>query len=112
MSRMRSAVALLREVMFAISDRREASGLESERKMRHAFCTALIGDVRAGMGAPHTVPTGVAGEPTAPGRRNGGAVNKKRLRPCARNQFASSVRYQISPRFTPSLNRQCSCKGN
>jgi hypothetical protein len=32
----------------------------------------------------YTVPTGVAGEPTAPGRRKGGAVSKKRLRFFAR----------------------------
>ena len=46
----------------------------------------------------HTVATGVAGEPTAPGSLSGGAVSRKRLRLCARSQFASSVRYQISPR--------------
>src|ERR1051325_10187677 len=39
-----------------------------------------------------TVAIGVAGEPTAPGRRSGGAVRRKRLRPCARSQRASSVR--------------------
>ena len=46
----------------------------------------------------YTVATGVAGEPTAPGRRSGGAVSRNRLRPCARSQSASSVRYHISPR--------------
>ncbi len=46
----------------------------------------------------YTVATGVAGEPTAPGRRSGGAVSRKRLRPLARSQSASSVRYHISPR--------------
>ena len=40
----------------------------------------------------HTVATGVAGEPTAPGRRSGGPVNRKRLRSLARSQSASSVR--------------------
>ena len=39
-----------------------------------------------------TVATGVAGEPTAPGRRSGGPVNRKRLRLLARSQSASSVR--------------------
>ncbi len=46
----------------------------------------------------HTVATGVAGEPTAPGSLSGGAVSRKRLRLCSRNQCASSLRYQISPR--------------
>jgi hypothetical protein len=39
-----------------------------------------------------TVATGVAGEPTAPGRRSGGPVNRNRLRLLARSQSASSVR--------------------
>ena len=46
----------------------------------------------------YTVAMALAGEPTAPGRRNGGAVNRKRERPCARSQLASSDKYQISPR--------------
>ena len=44
------------------------------------------------------VATGVAGDPTAPGKRNGGAVNRKRLRPLARSQSANSDNYHISPR--------------
>src|SRR5262245_65602547 len=40
----------------------------------------------------HTVAIGVEGEPTAPGRRSGGAVKRKRLRLWARNQRASSVK--------------------
>jgi hypothetical protein len=49
---------------------------------------------------PHcqTVATALAGEPTAPGRRRGGAVRRKRERPCARSQSARSERSQISPR--------------
>ncbi len=39
-----------------------------------------------------TVATGVAGEPTAPGNRKGGPVNRNRLLPFARSQSASSVR--------------------
>src|SRR5205823_9859444 len=58
-----------------------------------------------------TVAIGVAGEPTAPGRRSGGAVSKNRLRPCARSQRASSVRYHSSPRWMPFLKMQCSCSG-
>ena len=58
--------------------------------------------IRSGYGPPrppgHTVATGVAGDPTAPGRRSGGAVSRNRLRPLARSQSASSVRYHISPR--------------
>ena len=46
----------------------------------------------------YTVATGVAGEPTAPGSRSGGAVSRNRLRPLARSQSANSVRYHISPR--------------
>src|SRR5690606_2071129 len=46
----------------------------------------------------HTVAMGVAGEPTAPGSRSGGAVRRKRLLPCARSHRASSVKYHISPR--------------
>ncbi len=53
-----------------------------------------------------TVAIGVAGEPTAPGRRKGGAVRKKRLRPWARSQSARSFNHQISPKGMPSLNRQ------
>src|SRR6266852_9455754 len=59
----------------------------------------------------YTLPTGGAGEPTAPGRRSGGAVSRKRLRWCALSQSASAERYQISPRTTPSLKRQCASKG-
>ncbi len=50
--------------------------------------------------------TGVAGEPTAPGNRSGGAVNWKRQRSCSPSHCASSVKYQSSPRCTPCLNRQ------
>src|SRR5207245_5976567 len=59
----------------------------------------------------HTVAIGVAGEPTAPGSRRGGAVRRKRLRPCARSQRASSVKYHSSPRWMPFLKMQCSCSG-
>src|SRR5690349_21609870 len=38
----------------------------------------------------YTVAIALAGEPTAPGNRSGGAVNRKRERPCARSQSASS----------------------
>ena len=38
----------------------------------------------------YTVATALAGEPTAPGRRSGGAVSRKRERPLARSQSASS----------------------
>src|SRR5204863_10099405 len=48
--------------------------------------------------AAHTVATALAGEPTAPGRRNGGAVSRKRERPLARSQSARSDNSQISPR--------------
>ena len=54
--------------------------------------------VARGNRAVQTVATGVTGEPTAPGRRSGGAVSRKRLRLRARSQSASSLRYQISPR--------------
>src|SRR5581483_9741945 len=54
-----------------------------------------------------TVPTGVTGEPTAPVRRNGGAVNMKWLRRALRKCSASSVKYQSSPSGMPRLNRQC-----
>ena len=57
-------------------------------------------------GLGYTVATGVSGEPTTPGRRSGGAVSRNRLRSCSRSQAASSCRYHISPRGTPSLNRQ------
>ena len=40
----------------------------------------------------HTVAIALDGEPTAPGSRSGGAVRRKRLRLCSRNQRASSVR--------------------
>ncbi len=53
-----------------------------------------------------TVATGVAGQPTAPGNRSGGAVSRNRLRWCSRSQVASSSRYHSSPSGTPSLNRQ------
>ena len=46
----------------------------------------------------HTVAMALAGEPTAPGRRKGGAVNRKRERPLARSQSAKSDKSQISPR--------------
>ena len=61
---------------------------------------------RASQGCRHTVATGVAGEPTAPGSLSGGAVSRKRLRLLLRSQSASSDRRQISPRLTPVLNRQ------
>ena len=48
---------------------------------------------------------GVVGQPTAPGSRNGGAVSRNRLRLCSRSHAASSCRYHISPRGTPSRNR-------
>src|SRR5277367_3674901 len=60
---------------------------------------------------PYTVAIGVTGEPTAPGRRSGGAVKRKRERPCSRSQFASGVSRQISPSGMPFLNKQCSCSG-
>src|SRR5262249_7151367 len=60
----------------------------------------------------HTVATGVAGEPTAPGRRSGGAVRRKRLRLCSRSHLASGVKYQSSPRWMPFLKRQCWCSGS
>src|SRR4051794_32253664 len=60
---------------------------------------------------PYTVATAAEGEPTAPGRRSGGAVSRNRLRLFARSQLASPVRYHISPRWMPFLNRQCSCSG-
>src|SRR5690606_40109749 len=53
--------------------------------------------------AVQTVAIGDTGEPTAPGRRRGGAVSRKRLRLCSRSQCASAWRYQISPSGTPSL---------
>jgi glucose/arabinose dehydrogenase len=59
-----------------------------------------------------TVATGVTGEPTAPGRRRGGAVRRKRLRLLARSQPASSERCHSSPRLTPVRNRQCWCSGS
>ena len=40
----------------------------------------------------HTVAIAVEGEPTAPGRRSGGAVRRKRLRWFSRSQRASSER--------------------
>src|SRR3979490_2981226 len=46
----------------------------------------------------HTVATALAGEPTAPGSRSGGAVSRKRERPLARSQSARSDNSQISPR--------------
>ena len=45
-----------------------------------------------------TVATALAGEPTAPGRRRGGAVRRKRERPLARSQSARSESSHISPR--------------
>ena len=53
--------------------------------------------------ASHTVATGVTGEPTTPGMRSGGAVSRKRFRPCSRSHDASSCRYHISPSGTPEL---------
>jgi hypothetical protein len=55
---------------------------------------------------PYTVATGVTGEPTAPGRRSGGAVSRKDVRPRDRSQPASSVNCQSSPSGTPRLKRQ------
>jgi len=68
--------------------------------------------MRASQGCRHTVATGVAGEPTAPGSRSGGAVSRKRLRLFALSQSPSSDSRQISPRFTPVLNRQWWCSGS
>src|SRR5690348_16715769 len=48
----------------------------------------------------HTVATGVVGEPTAPGRRKGGAVRKKRVRLASRSQAANSDKCQSSPSGT------------
>ena len=62
--------------------------------------------MRGSQGCRHTVATGVAGEPTAPGSLSGGAVRRKRLRLFLRSQSASSDSCQISPRLTPVLNRQ------
>src|SRR5690606_1010533 len=53
-----------------------------------------------------TVAMGVTGEPTAPGRRKGGAVSRKRLRWLASSHNARSRRYQSSAKGSPSLNRQ------
>jgi len=60
---------------------------------------------RTGRPLPHrrrapryTVATALAGEPTAPGRRSGGAVSRNRERPFARSQSARSDKSQISPR--------------
>ena len=61
-----------------------------------AFTSFMIG-TRSLIGV-HTVATALAGEPTAPGRRRGGAVSRKRERPLARSQSASSESSQISPR--------------
>jgi hypothetical protein len=57
------------------------------------------------------VPTGFAGDPTAFGNLSGGAVRKNLDRFCARRWRASSVKYQNSPRLTPSLNSTCWCSG-
>jgi hypothetical protein len=70
---------------------------------RHAglafSCGRRLGGPRGLPGkVDYTVAMALAGEPTAPGRRNGGAVSRKRERPCARSQSASSDKYQISPR--------------
>ena len=45
-----------------------------------------------------TVAIGAAGEPIAPGKRRGGAVNKNRERPWARSQLAKGVRCHNSPK--------------
>ena len=66
-----------------------------------------IGALRPSGSDTYTVATGVTGEPTAPGRRSGGAVRRKRLRLLARSQSASSESRHSSPRFTPVRNRQC-----
>src|SRR5690606_6979330 len=42
----------------------------------------------------YTVAMGFSGEPTAPGKYNGGAVNMKAWRPFLCNQLASSVKCQ------------------
>ncbi len=56
--------------------------------------TGLLPCRRLSSGSPanYTVATGVAGDPTAPGKRSGGPVNRKRLRLLARSQSANSVR--------------------
>src|SRR6266403_2071247 len=94
-------------------------GLE-KKDAAAAACGEAVGEDAARRPCPdddvieriQTVAIGVAGEPTAPGSRSGGAVSRKRLRPWARSQSASSVRYQISPKLTPSLKRQCSWIGS
>src|SRR5581483_3896619 len=70
-----------------------------------AFAAECIGN-EGGERVAQTVATGVAGEPTAPGRRSGGAVSRKRERFLSRSQSARSLSHQISPRFRPNLNRQ------
>ena len=50
----------------------------SVRRVRNAH--ADITKSQRARSAPYTVATGVAGEPIAPGNRNGGAVSRKRLR--------------------------------
>ena len=64
-----------------------AKVFESDYK---AFRLARVLSVHARGHAPdarpaQTVATGVNGEPTAPGRRSGGAVSRNRLRPCWRS---------------------------
>src|SRR5258708_21533297 len=78
-------------------------------EQREFFRLELFGDERRERqehAGDQTVATGVAGDPTAPGRRSGGAVSRKRERFLSRNHSARSFSHQISPRLRPSLNRQ------
>src|SRR3989441_3264353 len=93
-------------------------GFEEKHAAAAAFGEPVGEDATRGPGPDddvieriQTVAIGVAGEPTAPGRRSGGAVSRKRLRPCSRSQRASAVRYHSSPRWMPFLKMQCSCSG-
>ena len=86
----------------------EAAGA-ADVEQREAFRLQPLGDQcreRHRGDRTQTVATGVAGEPTAPGRRSGGAVSRKRERLRSRSHSARSFSHQISPRLRPSLNRQ------
>ena len=61
-------------------------------EVEHAQAVERAGLLGVERGRGQTVAIGVTGEPTAPGRRSGGAVRRKRWRPCSRSQAASSVR--------------------
>ncbi len=78
-------------------------------------CRTIILALRSHDSVPppgYTVPTGVSGDPTAPGSRRGGAVSRKRVRPCAFSQAFSSPKCHNSPRCRPSLNRHSSWSGS